>query len=121
MLRCTSRKWKERILMKPRLLSAFALMVGSSISLSPANAQGQAVTYTFTYNGPALPIYHDSANIISVANIFVPRAIRITKVTANVEIDYPRPGDLNVYMYSPILTRTKLLEKNCGSQGTLTN
>src|SRR5262249_46063641 len=65
--------------------------------------------------------YRDSANIITVLNLFVPRAITITKVTANVEIDYPRPGDLNVFMYSPILTRTKLLEKNCGSTGSVAN
>jgi uncharacterized protein (TIGR03437 family) len=28
---------------------------------------------------------------------------------------------MNIYMYSPILTRTKLLERNCGSTGTLVN
>jgi uncharacterized protein (TIGR03437 family) len=107
--------------MKFRSMPALALLVASCTLWLPAHAQAQSVTYTFTYNGPALPIYHDSADIISIARIFVPRAIRITKVTANVEIDYPRPGDLNLYMYSPIFTRTKLLEKNCGSQGAVTN
>ena len=83
--------------------------------------QAQTVSYTYAYSGPALPILRDSANIVSSANIFVPKAIRITKVTATVEIDYPRPGDLNIYMYSPILTRTKVLERNCGSQGSVDN
>src|SRR5436309_1532707 len=109
---------EERISMKLRSTSAFALMVACCALWLPAGAQAQSVTYTFSYNGPALAIYHDSANIISVARIFVPRAIKITKVTANVDIDYPRPGDLNVFMYSPIFTRTNLLEKNCGNQAS---
>jgi uncharacterized protein (TIGR03437 family) len=86
----------------------------------PAAAQ-TSVTFTYTYNGSALPIYRDSADIISVANLFVPNALRVTKITATVDIEYPRPGDLNVYLYSPILTRTKLIERNCGSQGTVQN
>jgi len=87
--------------------------------LLAAAAQAQTVTYTYSYSGPALPIFRDSADVITIAYVFVPRAIRITKVTANIEIDYPRPGDLNLYMYSPILTRTKLLERNCGSNGSV--
>jgi uncharacterized protein (TIGR03437 family) len=96
------------------LCIAIALFVGPSL-------QAQTSTYTYAYNGPALPIARDSANIITVVNIFVPKGIRVSKVTASIEIDYPRPGDLNVFMYSPILTRTKLLERNCGSQGSVAN
>jgi uncharacterized protein (TIGR03437 family) len=101
-------------------MALFVLMLAAILSL-PVHVQAQGVTYTYTFNGPALAIYRDSANIITVANIFVPRALTITKVTTTVEIDYPRPGDLNVFMYSPILTRTKLLEKNCGSSGSVAN
>jgi uncharacterized protein (TIGR03437 family) len=104
--------------MKLKPMAAFALVIGVWL---PADAQGQNVTYTYAYEGPALPILRDSANIISVAYVFAPKAILITKVTANIEIDYPSAGDLNVYMYSPILTRTKLLERNCGSQGSVEN
>jgi uncharacterized protein (TIGR03437 family) len=107
--------------MEFQLEAAVSLILAAASLLSPTDAQAQSVTYTYTYNGAALPILRDSADIISVANIFVPRAIRITKVTANVEIDYPHPGDLNIFMYSPILTRTRLLERNCGNQGSVAN
>ena len=105
--------------MKLRSNAVFALTVACAFGL-PASAQ-QSVTYTYNYNGPELQIYHDSANIVSVAPILVPRAIRVTKVTVNIEIDYPRSGDLNIYVYSPNLTRTKLIEKNCGTQATVAN
>ena len=97
------------------------LVLAAVTLLSSPLGQAQNVTFTYNYTGPALPIFKDSADVISVADIYVPRAIRITKVTANVEIDYPRPGDLNVFMYSPILTRARLLERNCGSNGSLAN
>ena len=106
--------------MNPNLTALLIILGAASLSL-PTRAQVQNVTYTYTYDGPPLPIFRDDADIISIANIFVPKAIRITKVTANIEIDYPRPGDLNIFMYSPILTRTKLLERNCGSRGSVAN
>ncbi len=89
--------------------------------LVPLSIQAQSVTYTYSYTGAPLPIFRDSANIITIANLFIPRAILISKVTVNVDIDYPRPGDINLFLYSAIATRTKLVEKNCGSQGTLVN
>jgi uncharacterized protein (TIGR03437 family) len=98
--------------------AAFVLM---TTFFAPVGAQGQSLTYTYSYDGPPLPIFRDSANIITIANIFVPRAILISKVTANIDVDYPRPEDMNIFMYSPILTRTILLERNCGSQGALVN
>jgi uncharacterized protein (TIGR03437 family) len=104
-----------------RKISAAAVLAITAMAFAPAPAQGQNLSYTYSYNGPPLPIFRDSANIISVANIFVPRSILVTQVTANIDIDYPNPGDMNIFMYSPILTRTKLLERNCGGQGTLTN
>jgi uncharacterized protein (TIGR03437 family) len=36
-------------------------------------------------------------------------------VTASVQLQYNGVGDLNIFMYSPDGTRTKLLERNCGS------
>jgi uncharacterized protein (TIGR03437 family) len=107
--------------MRSKAIAAYVLVLIAGTLLLASGVQAQTSTYTSSYNGPALPIARDSANIITLANIFVPKGIAITKVTANVEIDYPRPGDLNVYMYSPILTRTKLLERNCGSQGSVVN
>ena len=103
------------------LRSIFALLAAAASLYLPAGARAQSVTYSYSYQGPPLPILRNSADIITIANIFVPKAIRISKVTATVEIDYPRPGDLNIFMYSPILTRTKLLERNCGSQGSVAN
>src|SRR5512138_210550 len=87
---------KERIRMKLKSIAFFALAAAAAGLFLPAGAQAQNVTYTYAYQGPALPIARDSANLITLANIFVPRAIRIAKVTANIEIDYPRPGDLNI-------------------------
>jgi len=95
-----------------------ALILAAFIIAPSAEAQ---ITYTYSYEGAPLPIFRDSANVITVINLWVPRAVTITKVTANVEIDYPRPGDLNVFMYSAIATRTKLLERNCGNTGSVSN
>ena len=104
-----------------KITAVRGLVLAAVTLLSTPIGRAQNVTFTYSYNGPPLPILRDSYDVISVANLSVPRPIRITKVTANVEIDYARPGDLNVYMYSPILTRTKLLERNCGSTGSLSN
>ena len=76
---------------------------------------GQAQTFTYTYSGLPIPVYPNDWDIISVATIFVPRAISITKVTASLQVQYSGVGDLNVYMYSAAGTRIKLLERNCGS------
>jgi uncharacterized protein (TIGR03437 family) len=38
-----------------------------------------------------------------------------------VDIEYPRVGDLDVFFFSPEGERTKLIEGNCGSTGTLRN
>jgi uncharacterized protein (TIGR03437 family) len=103
------------------LKSGAATILAAASLVLPIGMEAQSVTNTYTYNGVALPIFRDSADIISIAYVFVPKGILITKVTVNVEIDYPRPGDLNVFLYSPILTRTRLLERDCGSQGSVAN
>jgi subtilisin-like proprotein convertase family protein len=40
--------------------------------------------------------------------VVVPRSLTITKVTASVQVNYPAVGDLNVYLYSPLRTRTRI-------------
>jgi subtilisin-like proprotein convertase family protein len=74
----------------------------------------QSQTFTYTYGGLSLPIYPEDWDTIGIATILVPRSISITKVTATVQVQYSGVGDLNVYLYSPSATRTKLLERNCG-------
>lgn len=78
-----------------------------------ALAQSQAFTYT--YDGLPLPVYPDDWNVVAVTSILVPRSIAIAKVTVSVQVQYSGVGDLNVYLYSANGTRTKLLERNCGS------
>jgi len=104
-----------------RISAAMIAAALMTTAFAPTAAQAQNLSYTYSYDGAPLPIFRDSANIITVASLFIPRSILITKVTVNIDVDYPRPGDMNIYIYSPILTRTKLLERNCGSQGALTN
>jgi uncharacterized protein (TIGR03437 family) len=74
---------------------------------------GQAQTFTYTYSGLPIPIYPEDWDSVSVATIFVPRAISITKVTASVQVQYSGVGDLNVFMWSAAGTRIRLLERNC--------
>lgn len=102
-------------MLKPSLLISAALFVATQLSL------GQSVSVTYSYGGLPVPILTDSADTVSLLNVFVPRALTVQSVQVTVDIDYPRPGDLNVFFYSPIATRTKLLERNCGATGTLSN
>jgi uncharacterized protein (TIGR03437 family) len=76
-------------------------------------AFGQQTTVTYSYSGLPVPIFTDAANIISIANVFVPKAIAISKVTVTVQIQYPNSGDLKLYLFSPLGTRTILLENDC--------
>jgi uncharacterized protein (TIGR03437 family) len=94
------------------LLTLFA--AGCSLALAQTSA-------TFSYNGPSLPIYYDSADIGTVMNITVPAAISITSITTTISVNYPYTGDLNVFLYGPDGTRTILVERNCGGQSTLVN
>jgi uncharacterized protein (TIGR03437 family) len=78
-------------------------------------ALGQTTTLTYSYNGLPLRILPDSADAWSYVRVFVPRSIIVSSVTASVQVDYSGVGDLNVYVFSAAGTRTKLLERNCGS------
>lgn len=75
----------------------------------------QTQTFTYTYTGLPLPVYPDDWNTVAVIGMFVGRSIQISKVTASVQVQFSGVGDLNVFMWSPAGTRTKLLERNCGS------
>jgi uncharacterized protein (TIGR03437 family) len=68
---------------------------------------------TYSFNGLPLPILPSSANVTTLARIVVPNEIKMTKVTAQVLIQYPNSGDLKVFLFSPQGTRTILLQNNC--------
>jgi uncharacterized protein (TIGR03437 family) len=89
------------------------LIVALMVFVPIAFAQTQSFTYT--YDGLPLPVYPNDWNTVAVTSMFVGKSIQISKVTASVQVQYSGVGDLNVYMWSPAGTRTKLLERNCGS------
>jgi len=103
--------------MRKKMLRVMVSCVVGAFALSTLNAQVPAtpLTVTYTYSGDPLPLPVDSADVAVLMKISVPRSLTITKVTASVQVNYPAVGDLNVYMFSPAGTRTKLLERNCGS------
>jgi len=75
---------------------------------------GQSVTQTFSYSGLPILIPPSNTNAYAAVRILVPKSIIIQSVTATMQVAYPNVSDLNVFLYSPIATRTKLLEHNCG-------
>ena len=79
-----------------------------------ALAQTTPLTVTYSYSGLPLPIFTSSANLTTIAGILVPRALAITHVSVQVQIQYPNSGDLKVYLFSPQGTRSILLEHDCG-------
>ena len=89
-------------------------LIVSLLAFAPL-AFAQSQSFTYTYSGLPLPIYPDDWNTVTVIRMFVGRSIQISKVTASVQLQYSGVGDLNVFMWSPDGTRTKLLERNCGS------
>src|SRR5215203_115264 len=97
--------------MKNRYIAVLALAIAAGANQGFA----QTTTVTASYNGFPVAILPDDYDTISVAFVNVNRALKMTKVTAKVQIDYPQIGDLNVFLFSPDGTRVKLLEKNCGS------
>lgn len=95
-----------------RRCSAVRLATCAALCTVAAYAQTTA-TYTYTGNAVAIPV--DSADVAAVAEIFVPRAIQVSSVTARVVIDYPAIGDLEIALFSPRGTRTVLLDNDCGA------
>ena len=43
----------------------------------------------------------NETDVITVAFLGVPRNIKIKDVKVTIDVDYPHPGDLNVFLYSP--------------------
>ncbi len=91
------------------LKSSLAFLAFTSLAFA------QSQTFTYNYTGLSVPVYPDDANVISLATIFVPRSIIISNVTVSVQVQFSGVGNLNVYLYSPIFTRVKLLERNCSN------
>jgi uncharacterized protein (TIGR03437 family) len=88
----------------------YGVLLGTCLLSGGLQAQ---TTATFTWTGFPAPIAPASSNLITLAQIPVPQALSITKVTASVQISYPNTGDLYVYLYSPQGTRTVLLQHDC--------
>src|SRR6185369_1271535 len=85
-----------------------------------AVAQVAVQPLTYSYNGPPMNIPYTTGSIATLASIQVPAAVTITKVTATVNISYPTVSDLNLYLFSPDGTRTRLLERNCSGTANAT-
>jgi uncharacterized protein (TIGR03437 family) len=81
-----------------------------------AHAQSNLVTYTYTFSNLPVRIFPASANVSSTAVIVLPRAVTMTQVTAQVQIQYPNSGDLKVSLLSPQLTQVALLQHDCSVQ-----
>jgi len=88
-------------------------IIAGAMLFTGFTAFAQPVTVTYSYNGLPLPILPDSADVITVAQITVLRALTISKVTVQLQILYPNTGDLKVYLYSPQGTRTILTDHDC--------
>jgi uncharacterized protein (TIGR03437 family) len=101
--------------------TAQLLLLIAIVAAMPAFAQLPTYTYTYSYQGAPVPIPRDELNIAVILPVDVPQALKVESVTVKVDIDYPAPGDLNVYFFSPIATRTKLTERNCGTSATMLN
>src|SRR3954454_2423039 len=78
-----SRIFPPRGKMPMNRTTLWARACAAAIMLSSAVC-AQTVTYTYSYAGPALPIFRDSANIITGVSVFVPKAITISKATVEV-------------------------------------
>jgi uncharacterized protein (TIGR03437 family) len=76
-------------------------------------AQTVVPPVSYSYNGPPQTVSYTTGSAATFATIQVPSPITITKVTVTVNISYPLVSDLNLYLFGPDGTRTKLLERNC--------
>ncbi len=90
-----------------------ALTASYILSIAVAVGQGAPQTLTYSYKGAALSIPVNSTNVQAVAEIYVPTALTVSSVTAQVQVDYPNISDLTVYLFSANGTRTILLNNDC--------
>jgi uncharacterized protein (TIGR03437 family) len=77
-------------------------------------AFAQSTTFTASYGGLPIPIPPSNNNAYAAVRILMPKSLIIQSVTVTMDVTYPNVSDLNVFLYSPQATRTKLLEHNCG-------
>ena len=75
---------------------------------------GQSTTYTASYGGLPVFIPPSNNNAYAAIRVLMPKSLIIQSVTVTMNVTYPNVSDLNVFVYSPQATRTKLLEHNCG-------
>jgi subtilisin-like proprotein convertase family protein len=86
--------------------------------LASAIAQAQTSglqTVSYQYNGQPPGIPSSNTGVGALAEIYVPAGLTVASVTVQVQITYPRVGDLVVYLYSERGTRTILLNHDCGN------
>src|SRR5688572_28430981 len=97
-----------------RMPTCFGLILGIAASIAPMT-WAQTQTVTASYNGLPLFIANDGADTISIANIVVPFALKVTNLTVRLQIAYPNVADLEVFLFSPFGTRVRLLDNNCSN------
>jgi len=88
-------------------------VVLTTLAGSLAFAQTSVPAVTYSYTGVPLNFSYSENSVATFAQIPVSSVVTITKLTVTVNISYSRVSDLNLYLFSPDGTRTKLLEKNC--------
>jgi uncharacterized protein (TIGR03437 family) len=98
-MRLTKHSLKALLLLTLGCVLAFA-----QVAVPPIN---------YAYSGPPQNINFTGGSVATFVPIQVPSPVTITKVTVTVDISYPLVSDLNLYLFSPDGTRTKLLERNC--------
>ena len=106
-------------LTKDTLVRILLLSLGTCVAF----AQVTVPAVNYSYNGPPLNIGYTTGSAATFMSIPVSSLVTITKVTVTVNISYPQISDLNLYIFSPDGTRTKLLERNCSGtpNATLVN
>jgi len=92
------------------------LMMGCCIAF----AQVLVPARNYSYNGPPQNISYTTGSAATFISIPVSSPVAITKVTVTVNISYPLVSDLNLYLFGPDGTRTKLLERNCSGTPSAT-
>ena len=100
-------------LSKQSLKAMLLLTLGSCVTFAQAPP-------TYAYNGPPQNVGFTTGSNATFISIPVSSTGTVTKVTVTVNISYPLVSDLNLYLFSPDGTRTKLLEHNCSGTPSAT-
>jgi uncharacterized protein (TIGR03437 family) len=91
-----------------------ALLVLVAVVAFAMCAAAQTTTYTASYSGLPVFIPPSNNNAYAAVRVLMPKSLIIQSVTVTLDVTYPNVSDLNVFVYSPQSTRSKLLEHNCG-------